>query len=367
MNNKAMEGRRVADAKRRSDFVSGELLRARWSSLEQRRRWRLPRSILVGVPVAITAIVGGLLLSPRGDDVGSSPRPLAVTQPAPLPVLRRVAPMAAEPRPATPTKAPITSTRLAELEAWYQQLELELARGGTEPGMVIHHSLTTGYYPYWHILWWSDAREWDPAKAKLESVRQLRDLRSGNPRVRSQAQRALLSKPEYWHDPSFIENCVEALRDDDISRNMMQTVTWFENFPDQIAEAREYLIKGMWSQDPQLEFNSAYLLSFLEPGEELPRTCAILINHLQDNTIAWDAVVAAEALGRIGPRTVPYLQAAYPGHDEQQLSIIEHLLGHFSDDPRGWRRTIILGVLGSKDPVTRPAGAGDRNSYWQKR
>ena len=288
-----------------------------------------------------------------------------------MPALQRNTRVAAETEQAIREEVPreqITSERLVELESWYQELELQLARSQTmiAPGTVIHHSMPTGY-TYWSMLRWFDARDRNPTESNLESMRELRDLRSGNPHDRWNAQRELLRKPEFWHDPSFLENCVQSLRDDKISYNLTTTVTWFENHTDQIASARDLLIRGMWSQDPQLEFNAAYLLSFLEPGDELPRICSILINHLSDNDIAWDAVVATEALGRIGPRTVPYLQAAYPGRDEQQLSVIEHLLGHLSQDPRGWRRTIIPGVLSSRDPVVHPAGAGDRTEYWMKR
>ena len=370
-----MEGTLVTRANRRSEFVSGELLRTRWSSLESRRRWRPPRSIVLGAPLAVLAVGVGMLLSPRGKDVGASPRQLAVAQPAPLaapmPALKRNARLTVVPEASHRPREhpePISRERLAELEAWYRQLELQLSQGrsGPQPGTVIHHSMPNGYIHWW-MFNWMDTRDRNPEESRIKSMKQLRDLRSGNPLDRWYAQRSLLSKPEYWHDPSFLENCVHALRDDDISRNLTTTVTWFENFPDQIASARELLIEGMWSQDPQLEFNAAYLLSFLEPGDELPRVCSILINHLADNDIAWDAVVASEALGRIGPRTVPYLQAAYPGRDEQQLSVIEHLLGHLSDDPRGWRRTIIPGVLAERDPVMKPSGAGSRSEYWTKR
>lgn len=101
-----------------------------------------------------------------------------------------------------------------------------------------------------------------------------------------------------------------------------------------VAEARPYLEEALrLRRNGSTTFFSAVLLSHTGDATLLPEAAPVLVEALRHNGVRWDAILALPALYRFGPATIPYLQRALPGADEQQRACIELLLLDYASPP----------------------------------
>jgi hypothetical protein len=87
--------------------------------------------------------------------------------------------------------------------------------------------------------------------------------------------------------------------------------------------ARRLLTAGVGSEDAQQRFLCAFLLGRAGRRDALGRTCWTLIEHLGDNEIRGDALMAAHALWRLGEPVLPFVRAARPGADRQAGGLLD--------------------------------------------
>jgi hypothetical protein len=156
-----------------------------------------------------------------------------------------------------------------------------------------------------------------------------------------------------WHQPTdrLLEVTVEGLGDDQFPLertphyeavvflfNARAGVTYLVKHG---AKAKKYLLKGIHSDDLQMQYLCAYLLGVHGIQKDIKLTSSILIRHLRDNDISGDAAAACSALYRLGDKVIPYLKDALPSDDEQQTELVTLVFKNLTNAPlnrqeRGW-------------------------------
>jgi len=89
------------------------------------------------------------------------------------------------------------------------------------------------------------------------------------------------------------------------------------------AAAHAALRFGLGASDPQQRFLCAYLLAAGGDSLDLDRVSRELIEHLADNEIDGDALMASHGLYRLGARVRPILQSWLPHVDDQARSLLD--------------------------------------------
>lgn len=128
--------------------------------------------------------------------------------------------------------------------------------------------------------------------------------------------------------PRLVEVSVEALRGE-WNRPWIGTllaapaagaVRWLAQHP---AAAQAALRRALGSDDPQQRFLAAFLLATGGSGVDQGYVVRELVEHLADNEIEGDAVMACHGLYRLGPPVLPALRSWRPHVDEQARQLID--------------------------------------------
>lgn len=82
------------------------------------------------------------------------------------------------------------------------------------------------------------------------------------------------------------------------------------------------LLRGLQSVDGQERLLCAYVLAASRTQRGIERTTHVLIEHLADNDVPGDAVLASAALYRLGAAGLPFVRHAQAGADEQALALL---------------------------------------------
>lgn len=93
-----------------------------------------------------------------------------------------------------------------------------------------------------------------------------------------------------------------------------------------IQRARQLLVECLRSEDRQQRFLSALLLAEHRILDDVSATCAVLIEHLEDNDIPSDACQSCAALYTLGSPAIPYLVAHENAEDVQQREAVRLIL-----------------------------------------
>ena len=147
------------------------------------------------------------------------------------------------------------------------------------------------------------------------------------------------------HSPRLCEVTVEALRRDLIPgyyrtllhRPAVDALRWLASDP---VPALEPLRRALYSQDSQQQFYTAYLLAICADTKAPSFACRILIDHLGDNDIGGDALMATNALYRMGPRALPEIRLARRYADDQASRMLDLIERNLIDDDNGIVRTL---------------------------
>ena len=89
------------------------------------------------------------------------------------------------------------------------------------------------------------------------------------------------------------------------------------------ARVRPELLRGLQARDGQYRLLCAYVLAASGTTRGIERTTQVLIEHLHDNDVRGDAVLAASALYRLGEPGLPFVRHAMGGADEQALALLK--------------------------------------------
>lgn len=112
-----------------------------------------------------------------------------------------------------------------------------------------------------------------------------------------------------------------------------------------IAEAVRYLYHhrgvalpelraALWNRDPGVRFHAAFLLACNGDPEHVTIVARILIDHLCDNDISGDALMACHALHMLGREALPALHSWRHHPDPQAAQLIELVLLDIEQPPR---------------------------------
>jgi len=141
---------------------------------------------------------------------------------------------------------------------------------------------------------------------------------------------ALRRIEDYLPSSRMLEVTVEGLRHDgmpwgraDASTGTGNTMIYNANrgtryLLDHGRRAESALIEGLRGDDHQQQFLCAYILGCTGRTAALEDAAPILIEHLRDNDIRGDAIMAAIALFQFGDDVLPYIAFALRNADEQQ-------------------------------------------------
>jgi len=122
---------------------------------------------------------------------------------------------------------------------------------------------------------------------------------------------------------------VAALRRDSVDRNIWGTlgmsprvasVRFLSGYADR---ARDELLRAIDSPDEQQRFFAAWLLAQAGIRDRAARCAFVLVEHLRDNDIEGDAMVAANGLFRLGPAALPVMALARRHADEQMRRLLD--------------------------------------------
>lgn len=97
-------------------------------------------------------------------------------------------------------------------------------------------------------------------------------------------------------------------------------VRWLAQHPE---AAQPALRRAIGSDDPQQRFLAAFLLATGSSGVDQGYVVRELVDHLADNDIEGDAVMACHGLYRLGPPVLPALRAWRPHVDEQARQLLD--------------------------------------------
>ena len=103
-----------------------------------------------------------------------------------------------------------------------------------------------------------------------------------------------------------------------------------------LPRARPFLLRAVYSTDSQQALLSAYLLARAGEAREA-KVYDVLPSHLGDNGIVGNAVMAANALYRLGRPALNRVVAALPGSTGQERDLLELIVLDLTDPPRDRR------------------------------
>lgn len=92
------------------------------------------------------------------------------------------------------------------------------------------------------------------------------------------------------------------------------------------ATAEPRLAEAMAGSDPRARLLAAVVAGCANRADLLPTAVPILVEHLADNNVTGDAIVAARALWGFGPSVVPFLEPYRANGDTQQRRQVEYIL-----------------------------------------
>jgi HEAT repeat protein len=158
------------------------------------------------------------------------------------------------------------------------------------------------------------------------------------------AAHVLRRNPEYVPSQQLLAVTVEGLRSDDLpsksEKGQRETYTPVYNagegtryLLDHAERAAPSLVRALNSDDPQQRFLAAYVLGCGGVGPAVDRAAPVLIEHLRDNEVEGDAIMAAAALYRFGTCVTPFLLERLPANDMQQDQLIRLILLDMYDPP----------------------------------
>lgn len=101
------------------------------------------------------------------------------------------------------------------------------------------------------------------------------------------------------------------------------------------AEPAAALRRGLESADAQRQFLCAFLLARSGADAPLGILCRVLVEHLNDNRIGGDALLAAHGLYRLGQRALGEIRYARRFADAQGLALLELIELDLADDANG--------------------------------
>jgi hypothetical protein len=139
--------------------------------------------------------------------------------------------------------------------------------------------------------------------------------------------------------PRLCEVSVEALRRGEIEgfgatfvvAARVIAAQWLADHPE---EARPALQRAVYSADDQQRFLAAFLLAQGGARDQLPYVARLLIEHLGDNSIEGDAVMAGHGLWCLGPAVLPELRLARRWADPQARTLLDRIELDLADPAR---------------------------------
>lgn len=144
---------------------------------------------------------------------------------------------------------------------------------------------------------------------------------------------ASLLRENPWADVTgdLLRVTVEGMRDDGLpsgSRytNVYNAVDGLRYIVEHAAEAEGFLIDGMRSNDEQERLLCAAAAGLGGRHDLLDEAFPILAEHLKDNDVGEDAVLAARGLAGFGPDIVPLLDPLAGSPDRQQRDLAQFLI-----------------------------------------
>lgn len=155
----------------------------------------------------------------------------------------------------------------------------------------------------------------------------------------------LLRRRTESRSPRLCEVTVEALSRDPVPgyyrtllhRPAIDALRWLASDP---VPALLPLRRALYSQDEQQQFYTAYVLAICADTKAPSFTCRVLIDHLGDNEIGGDALMAANALYRMGPLALPEIRLARRWADDQAIRMLDLIERNLVDDDNGIVQTL---------------------------
>ena len=161
-------------------------------------------------------------------------------------------------------------------------------------------------------------------------------LHSDDYQQRQMSADVLRSLRGYQPTRRLLEVTVEGLGDDqlpyestpqyDATVHLFNAREGVQYLLDHGPKAKKYLLKGIHSDDLQMQYFCAYILGIHGIKADIELSSSILIRHLRDNDICGDAAAACSALYRLEDAVVPCLRQALPSNDRQQTHLIQLIL-----------------------------------------
>ncbi len=159
---------------------------------------------------------------------------------------------------------------------------------------------------------------------------------------RQMAADVLRSVAGYKPSPAMLRVEVEGLRHDELPRQrrgrraytfVFNAKRGAEHLLRHVREAEPLLTAALVSEDQQQRFLCAYILGCAGRDEHAAAVAGVLLPHLRDNDVRNDAIMAAAALYRLGPKVRPYVVAARPSADRQARQLIDLILINLDEGP----------------------------------
>jgi hypothetical protein len=200
----------------------------------------------------------------------------------------------------------------------------------------------------------SDDVKWNADRAISELIRNKDDifielenaLFSSDYQKRQLAAFVLIRKEYKTPNKMLIKVLIEALKDDDLPRgptgslfvyNAVNAARYLIENIDKVEGTRKEIAKKLDSKDWQQRFFCAYILGMTASEQNIEKSAPILISHLKDNELWFDACMSSAALHRFGKGVTLYLRRALPDADKQQKSIIELILLNLQKPPKSYK------------------------------
>ncbi|MGI9015407.1 MAG: HEAT repeat domain-containing protein [Phycisphaerales bacterium] len=129
----------------------------------------------------------------------------------------------------------------------------------------------------------------------------------------------------------LIEITIEGLHDDNVEvRNESDGVAFLVNYPAQAREQLQHVVQT--SKDPQQRLLAAAVLGFSGDSRSMSVAVPVLVDHLRDNDVGYDGVLALSALYRFGPDVLSHLQPFADHTDAQAQTAIRWLIWKLETD-----------------------------------
>jgi hypothetical protein len=176
-------------------------------------------------------------------------------------------------------------------------------------------------------------RMWPDSAAALE-----RELKEGDGQSRPVAA-AVLRSSSPIPSTALLEACVKDLADDSHEPgNYIRGSNAFAAANYLIlwqSEARQMLHEAMKSDDTHQRLLAAALCGFAGDTTAIDRAVPILAEHLKDNRMSGDGMLAAPALFRFGPQVIPAIRPYQTAADTQLRKSVLHIIERLEHPKRG--------------------------------